>query len=185
MNNLSFKQYEDSYVRDHLYYINRDYKPPEAKALSGHILNECYGAVYVKVDLRLKASRWLNFYTDELDNVRRERVINLLAHASPGCGTEGECFYINSEINGSKTMDADTQLAYVLRQVTIVTDGKLERMNSLATDTCATMRSLWNKIQASPQLRHVFCVPCDSHDIQLFLKDIFQLSWWKSVIGKA
>ena len=185
MTNLPFNHYENRYVKDHLLHLSPKYATPDRKALSGHILNECYGDVRIKVELRLDAARWLNFYTDESNNIRRERVINLLAHASPGCGTDGGCFYINSEINGSKTMSADIQLVYVLRQMTLVTNGNLGRVNSLATDTCATMRSLWSKIQTTPQLRHVFCVPCDSHGIQLFLKDIFQLPWWKNIIGKA
>lgn len=185
MNNLPFGHYEDKYVRDHPFHINPKYLPPERKALSGHILAECYRVVYSKVEIRLRAPRWLNFYTDESDNIRRERVINFLAHAPPGCGTDGGCFYWNSEVNGAKTMDAETQLEYVLRQATIATDRRLWRMNSLATDTCATMRSLWAKIQATPQLRHVFCVPCDSHGIQLFLKDIFRIPWWKDTIKHA
>ena len=185
ISNLPFGHYEDPYVREHLYHINNKYVAPDRKALSGHILNECYGDIYSKVELRLKAARWLNFYTDESNNIRRERVINFLAHAPPGCGTDGGCFYINSEVNRSKTMDAATQLEYVLRQARIATDGKLWKMNSLATDTCATMRSLWTHIQKTPELRHVFCVPCDSHGIQLLIKDIFQVPWWRKLMQKA
>lgn len=185
MNNLPFNHYENQYVRDHLYHINSKYFVPDHKALSGHILNECYGTVYNKVAKQLQAARWLNFYTDESNNIRRQRVINFLAHAPPGCGTDGGCFYINSEINGSKTMDAGAQLEYVLRQARIATDGELWKMNSLATDTCSSMRSLWQKIQAHPELKHVFVVPCDSHGIQLLMKDIFQVPWWKKLMRKA
>ena len=31
----------------------------------------------------------------------------------------------------------------------------------------------------------MFVVPCDSHEIQLFLKDVFQISWWRNLIHKA
>ena len=75
-------------------------------------------------------------------------------------------------------MNAETQLEFVLHQARIVTNEQLWKVNSLATDICATMRSLWNQIQRTSELRHVFCVSCDSHGIQLFLKDIFEkISW--------
>ena len=142
MNNLPFSHYENQYVKDHLHYINPKYVAPHHTALSDHILNKCYGAIYNKMEKRLQATRWLNFYTDESDNIRKQRVINFLAHVPPGCDTDGGCFYINSETNGFRTMNTEAQLNYVLRQARIATDGKLWKMNSLATDTCATMRSL-------------------------------------------
>ena len=127
----------------------------------------------------------MNFYTDESNNIRKERVINFIVYAPRGCGTDGGAFYLHSEINGSKTMDADTQLAYVIRRATIALDGQLFRMNSLSTDMYSTMRSLWKKLRASKELRHVFCSPCNSHGIQLFLKDILQLPWFKTVLSRV
>ena len=62
-------------------------------------------------------------------------------------------------------MDIDTQLAYILRQVIIVINEKLKRINSLITDTYTIIRSLWNKIQTSSQLRYMFYIPYNSHDI--------------------
>ena len=82
-------------------------------------------------------------------------------------------------------MDADTQLAYVIRRAMIALHGQLFRMNSLSTDTYSTMRSLWKKLRASKELRHVFCSPCNSHGIQLFLKDILQLPWFKTVLSRV
>ena len=82
-------------------------------------------------------------------------------------------------------MDADTQLQYIMTQVIAITSNRLIRMNSLCTDTYATMRSLWTKIRLHRDLKHVFVVPCDPHGIQLFLKDILGLSWFKRIMKQA
>ncbi len=63
------------------------------------------------MNARLRAPRFLNFYTDESNNVCKDRVINFLSHAPKGCGTERGYFYIHSESNGPRTMDAKTQAA--------------------------------------------------------------------------
>ena len=72
-------------------------------------------------------------------------------------------FYIHSESNGAKTMDAKTQAAWLISQMTQTTEGKIWRVNSLTTDTCNLMRALWKILKKDPRLEHIFCAPCDSH----------------------
>ncbi len=50
--------------------------------------------------------------------------------------------------------------------------GDLSRMNSLATDTCSTMRRLHQIISMDPRFSHVFMVLCDSHGLQLLIEAI-------------
>ena len=95
-------------MRDHLYHINNKYALPDYRALSDYIINNCYETIYSKIEMRLKAVRWLNFYTNKSNNIRKERVINFLAHASPGYDIDEEYFYINSKTNESKTINAAT-----------------------------------------------------------------------------
>ncbi len=77
----------------------------------GHRLDQCYEEVEDRVDARILASQFLNFYTDESNNIRKDHVMNFLAHAPKGCDTEGGCFYIHFKSNGARTMDAKTQAA--------------------------------------------------------------------------
>ena len=116
MGNLLFNHYENKYIKDHFYYINPKYTLSDYRALSGYILAKCYDIVSDKVERELDVSRWLNFYMDESNNIKKQRVINFLVYAFSGCDIEGGCFYIKSEINGSKTMSAKIQLQFVLRQ---------------------------------------------------------------------
>ena len=49
------------------------------------------------------------------------------------------------------------------------------QVNSISTDTCNTMQTVWNTLASTDELRHAFMVPCDSHGLQLVVKDILSL----------
>ena len=79
---------------------------------------------------------------NESNNIKRKRVINLLTHALLEHKIDKECFYINFEINDSKIINVNIQLIYVFRQVTLVINENLAKMNFIITNTCAIMRFL-------------------------------------------
>jgi hypothetical protein len=58
-------------------------------------------------------------------------------------------------------------------------------MSSLSTDTCATMRKTWSSLEKHLSLSHLFFVPCDSHGLQLLIKDILESKPFSDTIGKA
>lgn len=75
MTNLPFSHYENRYVAAHLHGLDSSFKAPSHGALVGHLLDQCYEEVKDKLDARLRAPRFLNFYTDESNNIRKNRVI--------------------------------------------------------------------------------------------------------------
>jgi hypothetical protein len=79
--------------------------------------------------------------------------------------------------------NADTLLSHVKRVLRDWSDETPSRVVSIATDTCATMNSLMEKLQADPDFTHVIWAPCDSHGLQLFLKDILEPSKTRPEIG--
>ncbi len=185
MTNLLFSHYENKYVAAHLHCLDSLYKAPSHGALVGHLLDQCYEKVKDKVDARLRAPRFLNFYTDESNNIRKDRVINFIAHAPKECVTERSHFYIHFESNIARTIDAKTQVAWLITQMTQITKGKLWRVNSLTTATCNLMRALWKSFKKNPRLEHIFCVLCNSHSIQLLIKDILSIKWYSGVIRQV
>ncbi len=114
MTNLSFSHCETKYVAAHLHGLDSSYKAPSHGALVDHLLDLCCEEVKDKVDALLCTPQFLNFYTDESNNIRKDRVINFLAHAPKRYGTEGGCFYIHSESNSARTMDAKTQASWLI-----------------------------------------------------------------------
>jgi hypothetical protein len=51
--------------------------------------------------------------------------------------------------------------------------------------TCATMRSTWTGLESSEGLSHVLLIPCDSHGLQLLIKDRLQEPNTAEVMAKA
>ena len=47
------------------------------------------------------------------------------------------------------------------------------------------MFSIWEELRKSPDLRHCLCIPCDSHGIQLLVKDILAVSSLKAILSQA
>ena len=78
-------------------------------------------------------------------------------------------------------------LEEVVDIATNITYGQLEQIVSLSTDTCETMQCLWSKANKDTRTKHWITAPCDSHGIQLLIKDILMIKpieqFWKTAIG--
>ncbi len=59
------------------------------------------------------------------------------------------------------------------------------RINSVGTDTCNTMRDTWNRMARDPRAKHVFFIPCDSHGLQLLMKEIIETTWFSDRFQSA
>ena|SRR5690348_9216306 len=82
-------------------------------------------------------------------------------------------------------MASEGYAEWVFRQLVEITRHDLSRVNSLVTDTCATIRKIWRVLGHQEGLRHVFFVLCDSYRLQLLIKDILGLPWCHSVHQRA
>jgi hypothetical protein len=51
-------------------------------------------------------------------------------------------------------------------------NGEYGGINAVATDKCNDMRAVWRIVGNDPRTLQVFCVPCDSHGLQLLMQDI-------------
>lgn len=60
-----------------------------------------------------------------------------------------------------------------------------KKIGSLSTDTCATMRNTWTRLEKHPLLQHAFFIPCDSHGLQLLIRDILKSQPFWDTITKA
>ena len=63
--------------------------------------------------------------------------------------------------------------------------GDFKKVNSFVTNTCNLKRAVWNIIQHDLRFRHVFFVSCDSHNLQLLIKNILKLSKLDAMFKKA
>ena len=184
MTNLPFSHWENPYVRDHERQLHPNYTPPTHTQLAGSLLEWAYGHVKEKVDKQLRASD-LNFFTDETTNIRKERVINFCCHVPKTSTSRGGGFHLKADVAIARTMDGEIQAQWLYEQLISATGGELWRVNSIATDTCDTMRRAARFLIKLPGLQHVFHVLCDSHGLQLLLGDIIEKPFITKVWKRA
>lgn len=63
--------------------------------------------------------------------------------------------------------------------------GQVRRHNSSATETASVMRAFWKEMARLPEWKYTLLVSCDSHGLQLLMKHISELSWFKVVFKRA
>jgi hypothetical protein len=155
------------------------YKPPSARRIRGDLLDKTYKQLQGQIMDLLDKQTYLQFVLDESLDINHRRMINLLVVVL-GFGS----FYLETEHVGDKTLDAQFFVNWFFwKSKNYCLD--LNRISSLSTDTCATMQSTWTSLAKHPSLSHSFFVPCDSHGLQLLIKDLLQSELFSDTITKA
>jgi Protein of unknown function (DUF 659)/hAT family C-terminal dimerisation region len=174
-----FSLWEDYAMGDFLDELNPAFKPPGRKLVGGRLLTTCYNETFKGVLEAIKLSDFINISTDESSTSMKDRVINYSIVTSTG-----KSFCMKLEEVPTGTSSAERQADWLNRAIDILETGfqkeygqhaKLPRLNSVATDTCSTMRCLWRILSTKPRFKSSFFVPCDSHGLQLLIKDIISL----------
>lgn len=117
------------------------------------------------MDSALGDVNWLNFVTDGSEDQAKRRITNLSVNG-PSQGT----FYLQNWDSADNPQTAMYCFQLLAPEFIQVCGGDLSRMNSLATDTCSTMRRLHRIISTDPRFSHVSMVLCDSHGLQLLIE---------------
>jgi hypothetical protein len=174
-----FSLWEDYAMDDFLNELNPAFKPPSRKLIGGRVLTTCYNETFRDVLAAIKLSDSINISTDESSTSAKDRVINYSIVTSTG-----KSFCMKLEEVPIGTSSAERQADWLNGAIDTLEIGfqkeygphaKLPRLNSVATDTCSTMRCLWRILSTKPRFKSAFFVPCDSHGLQLLIKDIVTL----------
>ena len=169
-------------MRDFLTSLQPAYRSPSPYQLGGPLLDTNFGTMKSNIDKIIEKSPRVDLIIDESATIAGHRVINVSVHT-----TSGVFFQETSELPAD---DIDSNWLVGFIENTVVPKlplGENVSINSLATDTCTTMRSLWAKLKHKPQYNHTFFIPCDSHGIQLLIKDVLTsktLNTWLSTTFK-
>ena len=174
-----FTLFESQSMSAFLHRLNPAYKPPSRKVIAGPLLEEIYTNIKAKTEELLQSSDGLNIVTDESGNINHSRICNISIHT-----IYGTLHYISEDI-GARRTDAVSYKNWLIDHLRVLTGNNFSRINSLATDTCSTMFQLWIQLRVLPDFRHVFFIPCDSHSIQLLVKDLLSLPRMKAIVDQA
>lgn len=165
-----FTMFQSEYWKSFIGVLRPGYTPPGPEALAGSLLDECYSLVKEHVTAILAEEPSLGICLDETTNTTNARIMNLFMITS-----QGPFFQGHVEL-GSATADADMLAELVQDQIqAIIGQENTKKITSFSTDTCSVMRSLWVSLERNSHFPHALYIPCDSHSLQLLIKDILML----------
>jgi hypothetical protein len=125
-------------------------------------------------------SQYINAVMDESSDIAGNRIINLSFVTPHGV------FYVDTEDSGAESLTSHYLAQWFIDHVEqAIGSGNWHRVNSLATDTCATMRGVWKKLEETEKTKHLFFIPCESHGLQLLIKDILETHPYSKILEKA
>ena len=179
LGNHPFNMFENASGKMFLRTLNPAYKPPTRKTVSGPLLDSVYTMTKDQTDAMIAAMDLLNIITDESSNIRGSRICNISVH-SPS----GSLHYLSEDLR-AKQMTAAAAAQWLRNHLLVLSNGDLSRINSIITDTCALMFAMWLEMQRFVEFKHCLFIPCDSHGIQLLIKDLLQIPLFQDILQKA
>lgn len=144
---------------------------PVTKYLVDSQLDEVRRMFLEEVMVGIRAAEDLSIIFDASDNVSSHRIVNI----SVKLPDDGPAFYWKTFDTGDKQHTAEDWVELIVPELLTITDGNLSKINSICTDTEATMRATHDLLQQRPDLQHVNFSLCDSHGQQLLIKDTLTL----------
>ena len=168
-----FTIFQEPMIKDFLKSLNSTYEPPSSWLLSNRLLDDVYVHFKKQVIQHIHSTPFFNVIFDGTDDKGGHRVFNVSVSLP-----QGVAFYWKTFDTGFQLHDAETtvQLIKPILRELVTINGALEwkRINGIATDTNNVMRSTQRLIQQSPELKHTLTCYCDSHGLQLAVKDIVE-----------
>lgn len=171
--------FEGYYLQALFQRLNSAWKIPSATTFAATLLDKEYEAIKKLVLSTLLASEHINFVTGGSSDINHNQINNLSVLTQIGA-----LQLVSEDILGM-VHSANILAEWTYNQFLDWTGGNLTKVNSLATDTEKKMRKMWKILATMPGLSHVFFVPCDSHGLQLLMKDIAGLAWFKELFHQA
>lgn len=173
-----FQLFEENHMKQFIIAASDNlYTPPHRRMVGGELLEKCYNQVRGKVEVVLTELEKLNFVLDESPNINSQRMVNLSVVTQ-----EYGSFFLGNYHVGSQSLSASFFVEWFIH---LTSPYDLARVSSLTTDTCATMRKTWEGLEKHESLKHTLFIPCDSHGLQLLIKDLLESPQFSETMKKA
>ena len=168
MCNLSFNLVNNYYFKFFLKTLHSGYSAPSSWTFANPLLDQAYETCKAKVDRVIATAQYLNFFVDESTDITDCWISNI------NVGMLREIFHSASEHIEASSMTAEENVAWIMHHIDHVVQENWEKVNALTTNTCNTMQKIWKLLAQQNQLSHVLFILCDSHSLQLALKDLLE-----------
>lgn len=159
--------------------IKPGWTPPSRKVVAA-LLPSVDNEVRKEVLRQIRAAEFLNIIFDASDNVSHHRIVNISVQLP-----DGPAFYWKTFDTGDERHTAENWVKLIWTEMLFLCDNNPPRINSICTDTENAMRSVHSLLGKFPELQHVNFSLCDSHGLQLLIKDILLLPYFEEVFQNA
>ncbi len=171
--------YENPEIGKLLQMLHPAYKPPDGKRVAS-FLDPVYLEYRQRVKDLLDEAPYLNIIFDASEDISCNRIMNVSIEIP-----NSVAFYWATIDTKDHDHAALTTLDLIKPILTEIFGDDFSRMNAICTDTCSTMRKLHREMKALPEFSHCLYILCDSHGLQLLVKDIVESKQWMPVLGKV
>lgn len=173
-------QYMHKYQIGLLQLASIRYQPPGREALATTLLTEHFLSTKQEVEAILQLQDYLNIVFDASEDISGNRVQNISIVTPQGA------FYYATDCSGSVRENAASVHLWATKKIEeLVGPAGWWRVNSIITDTCSTMRAVWRLFNRDPKTQHIFTIPCESHGLQLLVKDVLEHEPFFEIISNA
>lgn len=174
-----FNVFEGEEMADAFRALDSSFAPPDRHRVASFV-DEVYDDTLQEVKQYFDTAKHLNLVFDGSDDVAFNRVINLSVEV-PG---QAAFFWETIDTKATPHSALD-QIDLLLPSINRAVDGDLSKVNAVCTDTNTTQRKCQSDLKTQPGLEHLIGILCDSHSLQLLVKDIVTTSPWRVVLEKA
>jgi hypothetical protein len=181
-----FSLYEKIDMREFLHDLEVVFNPPSARLVGGRLLDKYYEKMWKEVLAIIQKSESLNVSTNESATATKDRVVNFSILCNLGFFCMKQDAVPTGAFRAEKQADwleAQIEELEVRYKAEFGQDAQLPPINSVFTDTCSTIRSMWMHLRLKPRFQHTFFIFCDSHGLQLLIKDIITLDLFKDTMA--
>jgi hypothetical protein len=117
---------------------------------------------------------------DASDNITSHRIINISVQIANGVALYWKTFD-TQHIQHT----AENYIDLIYPELETICKGDFLRINSFCTDTDSVMRKAHMDMAARKEFQHCFFSLCDSHGLQLLIKDILGLPFFEETFKSA
>ena len=121
----------------------------------------------------------INVSTDESSNIKSVRIYNISIHSE-----SGSLHYLSEDIL-AKRMTMVGYAEWLQTYLLNLSNQNPSHINSVTTDTCNIITNMWEELKRYEEFKHCLFIPCDSHGIQLLIKDLLKIPAFSNIIDQA
>jgi hypothetical protein len=173
---LPFTVWQGPAMKALLSALNPSFNPPNRNAIAEELLDIAFKEKDLEVRAILSRDNNVSLCADASTDTRSRGVINL-SYIQAGYGV-----YSLETIAQTGTDERAEEAARQMKErISLALNGDFNRLSSIAFDTCSLQLKVFKIFAADPDLKHVINVLCNSHGLNLFISDIFRISYFKDV----